>query len=228
MIKTKMVNRIFKGFALFFCIFCSLTHFSPAEATNAFIRFDGRKMSADIDGVLLGEVFEEIEAQRKFSVKGDRSILNSEISVSFANRSFQYGLKKILRQINHILLFDKNREPSGVIIVDSGGFLISTEKARPDKKKVKVVSNDKKNIDPTGTGNKLHGPTPASDMTPPTEEELVSMEVIKDAPTPGGPVKVTEQEMENFKIIKNSTPPGGVVKVTPEELESINPISDDS
>jgi len=224
--KTKEINRIFKVFAFIFCIFCSSIYFSPAGAENVTIRFDGRKMSADIDGVILNDVFEKIKAQKEFSVKGDKSILNSEVSVSFANLSFQDGLKKILGEINYILLFDKDKEPSGVIVVDSGGSRISTGKARPDKKKIKDASNDKKNVKPKNTGNKFHGPTPASDMTPPTEEELASMEVIKDAPTPGGPVEVSEEEMENFKIVKSSTPPGGVVKVTPEELESMKPASD--
>ena len=220
--KTKEMNRIFKVFAF---IFCFAIFLSPAEAKNASIRFEDRKMSADIDGVLLGEVFEKIKAQREFSVKGDESILNSEVSVNFENLSFQDGLKKILGEINHILLFDKNKEPSGVIIADSGGSL-ATVKTSPDKKKAEASSNDKEPVKPKDTGEKLPGPTPASDMTPPTEEELANMKVIKDAPTPGGPVEVSEEEMENFKIMKSDTPPGGAVKVTPEELESMKPASD--
>lgn len=225
MSQVKEMNQIFKIFAFIFCIFCSFPYFSPAEAKDITIRFDGSKMSADIDGALLKDVFEKIKAQRKFSVKGDDSILNSEVSVSFTNLAFQDGLKKILVHINHILFFNKNKEPSGVFIVGSGGSRISTGKARLDKKRMKTVPNDKKYGMPIAPGNKYSGPTPASDMTPPTEEELANMKIIHDAPTPGGPVEVSEQDMENLKIEKSNTPPGGVVKVTPEELESMQPAS---
>lgn len=225
--KTKEMNRIFKVFAFIFCIFCSFTYFSPAGAKDkdVTIRFDGSKMSADIEGVLLKDVFEKIKAQRKFSVRGDDSVLNSKVSVSFTNLAFQDGLKKILVHINHILFFNKNKEPSGVFIVGSGGSRISTRKARSDKKRTKAAPNDIKYGMPIAPGNTLNDPTPASGMTPPTEEELANMKVIHDAPTPGGPVEVSEQEMENLKVMKSSTPPGGVVKVTPEELESMNPAS---
>ena len=224
--KTKEMNRIFKVFLFVFCIFCSSIYFSPAGAENVTIRFDERKMSADIDEAILKDIFEKIEAQREFSVKGDKSVLNSEVSISFVNLSFEDGLKKILGKINYILVFDKNKEPTGVIIVDSGGAQMSVGKATPDKEKTEAASTDEKDIKPKNTGKKSHGPTPASDMTPPTEEEMAGMEVIKDAPTPGGPVKVSEEEMENFKIVKSDTPPGGAVKATPEELESMNPGTD--
>lgn len=223
--KLKYINRIFKVFTFTSCVFCSCIYFSPSWAKDITIHFDGRKMSADIEGVFLGEVFEKILAQRKFSVRGDKSILYSEISVKFADLSFQDGLKKILGQINYILLFDKNKEPSGVILVDSGSF-VSTTKASSEKKEVEGASGGKKYLEPADTDTPLPGPTPVSDLTPPTKEELTAMEVIKDAPTPGGPVEVSEQELENFKVMASDTPPGGVVEVTPEELESMNPAGD--
>lgn len=222
MSKTQEKNRIFKFFAF---IFCFAIFVSQAEAKNISIRFEGRKMSANIDGVHLGEVFEKIKAQREFCVKGDESILNNKVSVSFENLSFQDGLKKILGETNHILLFDKNKAPIGVILAGDGGSQV-TVKTSPDEKKVEAASNNKKHVKPEDTSDKLYGATPASDMTPPTEEELANMKVIRDAPTPGGPVEVSEQEMENFKIMKSDTPPGGNVKVTPEELESMKPASD--
>jgi hypothetical protein len=224
--KTKKMNQIFKVFVFLFWFFCSSIYFTPAGAENITIRFDERKMSVDIDGAILNDIFETIAAQREFSVKGDKSILNSEVSISFTDLSFEDGLKKILGKINYILVFDKNKEPSGVIIVDGGGAQMSAGKATPEKEKTEVASTDEKDIKPKNTGKKSHGPTPISDMTPPTEEEMASMEVIKDAPTPGGPVKVSEEEMENLKIVKSNTPPGGAVKATPEELESMNPGSD--
>jgi hypothetical protein len=187
------------------------------------IRFDGDKMSAEIDGVLLRDVFKRIKSQKRFNVRGDDSVLNDAVSVKFNDLSFEDGLKKILGHINHILFFNRNKEPSGVLIVGSGGSHISVKKGSARRGK-KVEVNRKKSFNPEDMAGGPKGPTPVSDMLPPTEEELASMKIIKNAPTPGGPVKISEEEMENLKIMKNSPPPGGVVKVTPEELESMNPI----
>ncbi len=203
-------------------IFCSFICFSPAAAKEMTIRFDGDKMSAEIDGVLLRDVFKGIKAQKRFNVKGDDSVLNDEVSVKFNNLSFENGLKKILGHINHILFFNRNKEPSGVLIVGGGGSRISVKKGSARRGK-KVEVNRKQSFNPEDMAGGFKGPTPVSDMLPPTEEELASMKIIKNAPTPGGPVKMSEEEMEDLKIIKNSPPPGGVVKVTPEELERISP-----
>ena len=219
MSRTKEINRIVTVIVF---IFCSIICFSPAGANEMTIRFDGDKMSAEIEGVLLRDVFKKIKAQKKFNVRGDDSVLNDEVSVKFNDLSFEAGLKKILGHINHILFFNRNKEPSGVLIVGSGGSRISVKKGASRRGK-KVKADRKKPFNPGSMAGGFKGPTPASEMPPPTEEELASMKIIKNAPTPGGPVKISEEEMENLKIMKNSPPPGGVVKVTPEELERMTP-----
>jgi hypothetical protein len=220
--KTKAKKQIATVSALLFCVFSPALCTSPASAREAAIRFDGRKMSADIEKVPLREVLEEVKRQKKFVVKGDPSILELEVTASFSDLSFQEGLKKILGRINYLLLFGKNNEPCGVIVVDRGTAMPPAPAGRGGSTSA-TARDIAKPVAPEGAGSVDEGPSPASGMTPPTPEELKSMEVVKNVPTPGGPVEVTEEEMENFEVVQSSEPPGGPVETTAEELESMKP-----
>jgi len=221
--KKKEKNRGLKVSAFICCLFCGFIWISPAEAKKEAVRFDGPKMSVDIDEIYLKDVFKTINAQKGFWVKGDSSVLDSKISIRFDNLSYQDGLKRILGRINHILLFDGNKEPSGVIIVGGGGSRKSLAGKRSDTKVRRVATSSRRSVDQGDTGDAIDGPSPGSDLIRPTEIEIASMAVDSDVTLPGGPVEVDDQELENFKVEKSMTPPGGVVMVTPEELEGMKP-----
>ena len=225
--KKREKNRGLKVFAFFCCLFCSLIWFSPAEAEKEAVRFVGPKMSADIDEIYLRDVFQSINAQKGFWVKGDSSVIDSKISIRFKNLSFQDGLKRILGHINHIMLFDGNREPSGVIIVGGGESRRSLAGKRSGTKVSRDATSRNRSVVQGNTSDEIEGLSPGIDLTPPSKTELSSLAMVRDVTIPGGPVEVTEQDLDNFKLEMSLTPPGGVVKTTPEELEGIKPTIDD-
>ena len=197
--KQGKMDRGLKVSAFICCLFCSLIWLSSAEAKKESVRFDGPKMSADIDEIYLKDVFKKINEQKGFWVKGDKSVLESKISIRFDNLSFQDGLKRILGRINHIMLFNGNREPSGVIIVGGSGSRKSIAGIRSNGKARRGATSSRRSVVSEDRDNDIEGMSTGSDLAPPSEIELASMVVDKDVQLPGGIVTVTPEELEGIK-----------------------------
>ena len=197
--KQRKTDRGLKVSAFICCLFCSLIWLSQAEAKKEVLRFDGSKMSADIDEVNLKDVFKRINAQKGFFFRGDSSVLDSKISIRFKNLSYQDGLKRILSHINHILLFDRNKEPSGVIIVGDGVSRKPISGKRSNRNIKRDATGSGRTVVSEVRNDEIEGLSAGSDLTPPSEIELASMVVDKDAQLPGGIVKVTPEELEGIK-----------------------------
>lgn len=213
---------------LIYCLFGGLIWSPSVHAKTESIRFDGSKMSVDIDQLYLKDVFQTICAHKGFWVKGGSSVLESKISIRFQDLSFQDGLKRILGHNNHILLYDSKKELSGVIIVGDDRSQKSFAGKRSDgRSRNNVTERRRSGVKEVGSEHEITGPSPGSDVTPPSEIELASMVVNSEVTLPGGPITVAEQDLENFKVEKSITPPGGSVEVTPAEIEAIQPTIED-
>lgn len=208
----KEMEKEKQNLIIFVCIaylFCGLIWIAPVEAKKETIRFDGTKMSANIDEVFLKDVFKSISAQKDFRVKGDPALLNQKISISFENLSFQDGLKRILGQINHILLFDKNQEPSGVFIVSSGGSQNPKGMRSLDTNFNGNTTESRESNDVIEPGDEINEPP----GLPLSEAERAGVETPEGpvGAIPGGPIEITPEEAEMFRVVEELPPPGGDV-----------------
>ena len=196
-------------------LFSGLIGSFPVEAKTEAIRFDGPQMSVDIDEINLKDVFNRINEQKEFQVKGDPSLLNRKISVRFDNLSFQDGLQRILSNINHILLFDKNKEPSGVIIVGEGGSRNPKSNKFLNANGFSGTPNSEGPNIEIEPGNEINETPDAFHLQ---EPEMAGTEIPTgpDGEIPGGAIEITPQEAEMFMVVEDMPPPAGTVN---EDLE---------
>ena len=94
------------------------------ETTRLSLTFERKVVSADIKGIPLRTVLNEIKERRGVwydtgSLK-DPSILNETISVHFEELPLQEGLQRILLGVNHVILF-QGRSIDGVMLFGKPG-----------------------------------------------------------------------------------------------------------
>jgi len=81
------------------------------------VDFQGQIMSAELQGVSLRLILERLEREKGIWFKGDQSALEESISVRFDNIPLHEGLRRILSNINHVLVFDQERGLVGLFIL---------------------------------------------------------------------------------------------------------------
>lgn len=217
-----MKNNIKKALVIISCtiaLFLSgltLPNWSIAAAVD--LVFKEETLSANLKKVPLKVVLEKISREKGIWFKGDASVLEGKVSLQFQNLTLHDGLKRILAQIDHSLVFNRAGRLIGLYIVgkSAGPFTPQSAAAMPAADKHATAELSLK-IEKNG---RLHNEAPVEI----SEEELKGLKIIKNCPPPGGPVEISARELESLKIIKNCLPPGGPVKVSPEELESLKVI----
>lgn len=179
--------------------------------------FEKETLSANLKEVPLKVVLEKISREKGIWIRGKGSVLEGKVSLQFQDLSLHDGLKRILAQCDHSLVFNQAGRVIGLYIVGKGAGTLTTKSgaAMPvDDKHATVESSFE--IDESGY---LHdGPVEIS------EEELKWQEIVKNCSPPGGPVEISAEELESLKIVRNCPPPGGPIRVSPEELESLKVI----
>lgn len=78
------------------------------------------RMSVDLKEASLVSVAKDIEKQSGITFKGDDSLLEEKVSVSFKDLPLEQGIKRILATLNYSFLFDSQGEISQVMIVSEG------------------------------------------------------------------------------------------------------------
>ena len=112
----KAMNKVKRSFvSVLSCLFLLA---ASAYAENVTIR-DGR-MSADLKEASLVGIAKDIENQAGISFKGDESLLEETVSVSFKDLPLEDGIKRILANLNYSLMFDDLGKISTVIIMSEG------------------------------------------------------------------------------------------------------------
>ncbi len=198
----KFMHRIGINISILLCclILCSGI-FSPTrlEAENTKVVFKGDKISASYHGVTLSQVLEEVKKEKGIWYKGKTSFLNEPVSVQFRDLSLRDALKRILKNMNYSLVFEKEKL-AGIIIIDkvkSGESI----KALAQYPSVSRKNDSQKRI--------------ITSLAVTVRNLNNKLRVIKNSPTPGGLSELRPEDNENLRIIRNSPPPGGLSELKP-------------
>jgi len=79
--------------------------------------FEQQIFTVKLEEAPLRSVFERIKREKHLWIKGSRFLLDEKVSVQFKDLSIKDGLQRILRNMNHCLIFDKHSKLLGVIVV---------------------------------------------------------------------------------------------------------------
>jgi hypothetical protein len=233
-----------------FLLFTSCLFFAAASvwAENVTIR-DGR-MSADLKEASLLGIAKDIENQAGISFRGDESLLEETVSVSFKDLPLEEGIRRILANLNYSLMFNEQGKIATVMIVSQGsGSSASQPQVRaapvrprsPTPARRPVVRRTRPFSSPLVTGHTRTPATPTPRSLPPrsrfqtptarggpakpapSEESNLpeAFRVIEKAPGPGGTVESDVPLPSAFRAIQNAESPGGVAKGNKETPEAI-------
>lgn len=99
---------------IFFC----LGSFCPASSGRGEIglEFRGQIMSAELQGVPLRLILEKLEREKGIWWKGAELVLEETVSIRFKDLPLEEGLRRILFDFNHALLFDQDKGLVGLVI----------------------------------------------------------------------------------------------------------------
>ena len=214
-----------------------LSIFSPAppQAAGIDLKFQGDVLSANLKGVRLKEILENLEGEKGISWEGDSSLLEEKITVQFKDLSLDEGVKRILRSVNHYLIFDVDERLAGVIIIGekTGSQVMSKERTPVQEKQTRnrqaaKVEETSKAFDGPVVATKakqenfkvMRNATAPSESSEPVAEEIGKFKVVRNLPAPGDSTQVSQEVLDSFKVIKNISPPGGSAKVSQEVLDS--------
>ncbi len=88
-----------------------------AQSGISEIKFNGKSISAEIEGATLETIFDKINKTKGIWFKGTRSALQERITASFIDLPIEHGLKIILSNLNHSLIFGNNQRVLGVVVL---------------------------------------------------------------------------------------------------------------
>lgn len=104
---------------VFFCV----GSFSNASSGKGEIdiNFRGENISAELQEVPLRLIFEKLKREKGVWFKGDESLLDRKVFVRFKDLPLHKGLKRILSDIDHVFIFDKDQRLVGLYIFSKSG-----------------------------------------------------------------------------------------------------------
>ena len=220
-----MKNSIKKAFVTISCTIAlflsglSLPNWSIATVVD--LVFKKETLSANLNEVPLKVVLEKISREKGIWIKGKESVLEGKVSLQFQDLSLHDGLKRILAQCDHSLVFNRSGRLIGLYIVGKGDP--QTASILTTKSDTAMLTDDKhavveSSLKADNSFLLVDGPIEIS------AEELESLNVIENSSFPDGQVKISAEELESFKITQNSPAPDETINVSPEEIESLTAI----
>jgi hypothetical protein len=207
-----------------------------AGAENVIIK-DGR-MSADLKEASLAGIARDIEKQSGISFKGDDSLLEEKVSVSFKDLPLEAGIKRILANVNYSLIFNSQGEVSEIKIMSEGSGSAGSQPQirsapartgtpspagrrpvvrRPGSPSPSVRSGSRAPVGQTPSGTARTSPQRPARPVPQTADESNLPEALKtmeNAPAPG--VSSEEPLPPAFRAIERAEPPAPEAKDTQE------------
>lgn len=114
------MGKITKIIMACFMLTCSCLGFSPSASSGKEeidMEFKGKVMSAELEGVSLRLVLEKLGKEKGIWFRGDESVLDEEVSIRFMDLPLHEGLRRILSNINHVLVFDEGKGLVGLFII---------------------------------------------------------------------------------------------------------------
>jgi hypothetical protein len=214
-------------------IACSLFFFL---CPNAFctdpVRVKDGLLSVNLKDTSLLDVARDIEKQSGIWFKGDETLFQEKISVTFSDLPLEEGLKRILTNMNYSLMFDNKHKVAGVMVMGEGKAA-GAQPARPGAQPSRVVSRPSATLRsrsststppaatlirrppralPQASRTRAASQPPGSGAaSSPTPEALP---VQENAAPPGGFVASDGPLPPAFRVIENATPPGGTPQDT--------------
>lgn len=192
---------------------------AAAAAADVGLVISRETVSATLKEAPLGVVLERISGERGFWVKGGKAVLDEKVSVEFAELPLLDGLKRILSQFSHDVLFDQD------------GRIIGVEVVARIKPGSHVATGSTAGLPASMPGSANPTPRPSVETTEmelltgglaeSSKKEMQYLTVVTDTSPPGGPIQISQEELKSLEIVKDCEPPGGPVKVTARELESL-------
>jgi hypothetical protein len=74
-------------------------------------------ISANLEGVSLGEILQQIKTQTSICYRGTESLFKQKVSVQFRDLPLEDGVKRILAPFNYSLMFDADGGLAGMILL---------------------------------------------------------------------------------------------------------------
>jgi len=229
---------------LFILSAVSLFFFTSADAADQVSVKDGF-LSVNLKETSLLEVARDIEKQSGVWFRGDETLFQEKISVSFDGLPIEEGLKRILTNLNYSLMFDNKNKVAGVMVMGEGKPAVA-QPGRPGAQPPRVAAPPAATTRPAPTVRSrpststppatvrrppraLPQPTPGGAATqPPGSAPAQSalpdaFKTQESATAPGGPVASDGPLPPAFRVIENAPPPGGPVtdKQTPDAFKVI-------
>jgi hypothetical protein len=192
-------------------------------------------LSVNLKETSLLEVARDIEKQSGVWFRGDETLFQEKISVTFNDLPLEEGLKRILSNFNYSLMFDTKNKVAGVMVMGEGKPA-GTQPGRPGAPPPRVATPPGTSTRPAPTVRSRPSPSnppPATVRRPPraipqpAEGGVApqapgsgapqsatpdAFKVQEKVPTPGGPIVSDGPLPPAFRVIENAPPPGGPVE----------------
>jgi len=229
----KTIKTSFCAGLIVFCIL-GLSLYQNGLCADA-VSVKNELLSVNLKDTSLLEVARDIEKQSGVWFRGDETLFQEKISVTFNDLPLEEGLKRILTNLNYSLMFDNKNKVAGVMVMGEGKPA-GTQPARPGAQPPRVATPPGTTTRPAPTvrsrpststppAARLRRPprvvpqpaqSGAASQTPgsaPAQSALPdAFKAQESATPPGGPAASDGPLPPAFRVIENAPPPGGPVK----------------
>jgi hypothetical protein len=231
----KRTMTFYSGLVLFFSALCVFSFTSVSAADLVSVK-DG-SLSVNLKDTSLLEVARDIEKQSGIWFRGDETLFQEKISVTFNDLSLEEGLKRILTNLNYSLMFDTKNKIAGVMVMGEG-TPAGTPPGKPGAIRPRVATPPATSARPTSTVRSRTSPpappaaisrrpprvAPQSPSSSAAQSPLPeAFKVQENAQIPGGPLSSDGPLPPAFRTIENAPPPGAPVagKETPQPSRAV-------
>jgi hypothetical protein len=224
--KTHKAASCARFVACFFIFFLFCPNAFCAEAVTV---KDGL-LSVNLKDTSLLDAARDIEKQSGVWFRGDETLFQEKISVTFTDLPLEEGLKRILTNLNYSLMFDTKHKVAGVMVMGEGQPA-GAHPGRPGTQPPRVAPPRATTSRPTATlRSRSSTSTPpaatvvrrppravtpsargsAASQLPGSRSSSTTPEAFKvqeNVPAPGGTVASDGPLPPAFRVIENATPP---------------------
>ncbi len=116
-----------------------------SKSTNVRVDYDGKLLSVHAGGVALGQLLLMVEKRTGVQFSYDRLSAEKIVYADFENNSLVDGIKRILSQLNHAMLYDESGHVRTVLVLDRQLAL----REGPDKQRELYMSQPNNDISET-------------------------------------------------------------------------------
>ncbi len=206
-------------------------------------------LSVNLKETSLLDVARDIEKQSGVWFRGDETLFQEKISVTFNALPLEEGLKRILTNLNYSLMFDNKNKVAGVMVMGEGKPA-GAQPGRPGAQPPRVATPPASTTRPAPTVRSrpststppaavrrppraLPQPTPGGAATQPPGSAAAqsalpdAFKTQESATAPGGPVASDGPLPPAFRVIENAPPPGGTPQGTAASPGNSKPATGD-